>query len=656
MRRIPSFKLFRNFLQLVILVTCISILFLAVLTASLLELSLLPISTWARDLATGLLLSPAVVVSVVLASGLPKFLLMMFLTPLLLVMIALMRAFARISGGFKSLGKTGKRVELRRDTYGTLTLLAVSLGTTIGPSIFVLAPYSVKHFGHMAVVGMALACASSIALAEGYSSMYRLSRELGERVVGGPSFARIAFGLRSPPYILCRFAMLVGNIALAAFNLLILVEIIYSYILPPFARTSILRWLLTLLFAILAVALRGSWKKALKAQMATVVAFLLAFIAHVIALNFNSHTISIANAATTQASHSDASIIWLILSSSAYVYLTVFGFQETMSLAENVKARDDEERLKKLRIAMVGGTGIASIVFLAYTFLFTVLASRGVRIPDTPIPSLDLVSGNAFAYAITLCALALGVATTYVPAFVAALKHLEELASDVFLVEIGEGASLPLAVAAFVVLLQALGAEAIIRTTDIAILAALILIAASERWLVRAVKGKLSKEEAIRSILTVLSLALMWIVFAVTNLQLVVLSLTLTLASTLVVMMLSYDLALVALFAISSIIILHLIAPPLIWTMGRLAAYELISPLGFATGQLLLAASWSLQIALLVLTFSLTLVYRREVLGAARHAVTHLKKTLEKAWEAIKGLSERLGMSPNRSMPTRCAA
>ncbi|RLE58719.1 MAG: hypothetical protein DRJ35_07350, partial [Thermoprotei archaeon] len=347
-------------------------------------LSLLQISTLPKGIAevvTFILFLPLILDLLVISPNLPYILIYMTLVPLLLISIVIIRIF--MDKASRKLKVVKKYFEKKREEkkYGFWTLLAISLGATIGPSAFVLSPYSVEHFGALAFPGMLLASLSAMALAYGYSKMFFYSMKIiGGKYVGGPSFLRNAFGSKHYLYIISRFTMWVGNVALASFNLLITIDLITSYVFPFIGlRLSgtlvvVIRILLFIALSFVVLTLYDHWEAMVDWQKIITSAFLTLFLAHMFFLfqevwqrGFLLENI-LASLSHIPFQGDITTLIWITLSSAAYVYLMVFGFQEVQSLAKNVKIKDvsryEEEIYKVLKKAMVLGALISGIIFL----------------------------------------------------------------------------------------------------------------------------------------------------------------------------------------------------------------------------------------------------------------------------------------------------
>ena len=585
------------------------------------------VSPKVSDVAMILLLLPLLMDLMLISPNLPLLLLVLIAVPFLLALIVIVRALFP-----RSLRRHAVRIESSRSerTYTLPTLLAVSIGATIGPSIFVLAPYNVKLHGWLALPGVMLASTTSVLLAYGYSKMFNYVKTLGGNAIGGPSFVRSAFGARHYLYIASRFTMWIGNVSLAAFNMLVIIELVSSYILPilmsPYSSTliPIVKVLLFVLLSVMVVALYRVWEKAVELQVYLMLAFLSLFAIHALLIVFaylpkmpsspilDFKDVTLQSPPSLQLDIASRFVLGT-LSSAAYVYMMVFGFQEVQSLGENIRAKRPSDAFKILKAAMVGGSALAAVIFCLYTMLYMMMEVRGVEIPETVIPALDMASISPSLYIVTSLAILLGVVTTYVPAFVAALKHLRELISDVLLVEVEKfRVSLdPLVVILFMGVLLLTNADYIIRLTDLAVLLSLTAVAISEPRLRRKLIGEKSALSDIRAYLNTLMMISIIASISLTRWEVMVNSILFTLLSTLALMFLSYDLLLVEAFVIAVGVMSLMLVPPLIGVIEALASYGMVSPLSVALEQVLTSSLLMLHFIIFILLAHLTLRYKR---------------------------------------------
>lgn len=649
----PFSRFFANLAEYLLFVAGALSLLLMVLLLSLLQVARLPPEL--SEAVTTVLFLPFIMDLMLISPNLPVLLLLFFMVPLLLIIAVIFRillariSLERILGTRSIAAMIPLIVGSRERKYGLATLLAVSLGATIGPSMFVLSPYSVKYYGWYALPGMILASASSVALAYGYSRMFYYSGMIDGKVVGGPSFVSNAFGTKHYLYIVSRFTMWIGNVALAAFNIFIAIELAVEHILP----LALPGWIFTsypalglyarllLFIALSLVVLVGyrNWERMVTMQSYLTLVFMMLVGLHIVLLPhyYSLDLGGIFNGLDANPNLLSNFVVGTLVS-AAYVYLMVFGFQEVQSLAGNVKGGGvtREEKMASvysvLKRAMVGGSILSTIIFCTYTGIYISLSRSGIEIPSTAIPSLDIARRYAPLYYVTLAAIILGVATTYIPAFVAALKHLRELLSDVFLVRIEDLKVKidPYIVIFFMGLLLLTNSEYIVRLTDFAVLISLTIISFSEYALMRKVpiEARETFAPGYRIFLTAAMLGTAVAVLSATSQEVAINSVMFMLFSTLIIMFLSYDLILVELFALATGFLSMLIIPPLVGVVAELAGYGLATPTDIAIAQALTASIWILRFIFLALALHVTLQFKDEIIYMFRAAMNIVSRYL----------------------------
>ena len=126
--------------------------------------------------------------------------------------------------------------------YGFGTLLAIGIGATLGSPLFILIPQNVIQYEFVSMGSLALATVLSVAMARVYGQMYKEMNKRGLAAVGGPSFTRVAVGVRSARYFVARMSMWIANTALAAYSKIVFLIFDYTYfpkILGGFGVTGV---------------------------------------------------------------------------------------------------------------------------------------------------------------------------------------------------------------------------------------------------------------------------------------------------------------------------------------------------------------------------------------------------------------------------------
>ncbi|MDK2383503.1 MAG: hypothetical protein QI199_01680, partial [Candidatus Korarchaeota archaeon] len=281
---------------------------------------------------------PLLVDIFVLSPGIPLLYLVLLIVPLLLTLALALRILINF-GGEK---RTGARVHLGAK-YGLGQLIIFGIGATLGPSVFVVLPEAVKRYGFSSIWGVVLASTSALLLALLYARMDRLTHDMGGSAVGGPAFVRRAYGPKHPSYLASRFSMWVANTSLAAFNMLVLMDVATSYIVPDalalVGREGMAPGLNTplriLIFLLTLVALKYANDEASLVKLQYVLGpfFVLLFVVHIGTL-----------LASPVSGHPSPGPLLSpdALPAMAFVYMVVFGFQEIQSLAEGIPGTGDE--------------------------------------------------------------------------------------------------------------------------------------------------------------------------------------------------------------------------------------------------------------------------------------------------------------------------
>ncbi|MCD6209192.1 MAG: hypothetical protein J7J67_03285 [Thermoproteales archaeon] len=593
----------------------------------LLLLSVVGVTGLGGDIASGIfstILLPLAFDMILIAPGISISLLsLLIMAPLGLIIVVMLRIgytefiskhLPSIYRKFESLKKKLEHTAEAGRKYGLATLAAVSLGATIGPSTFILAPYTVLKYGFAGVVGFILASVISWLLAWRYSIMYYYAKyKIKGEVVGGPAFVKFAYGDRDPRYLMSRFMMWIGNSALAAFNMLIVIELVAEYLFKPlmgFEMPLLYRALLLLLLSLLILALHRVWERAVSLQLVITTTFVFLFFLHMFTI-YEGFTPTL-SAPTFKFNFSPLDFLFSVLSAAAYVYIVAFGFQEVIGLGENVKGADADERYHRLKNSMLIGTIAANIFTLLYIVEFYALMSSGVEIPATAIPVLDMLKSFPTFYWLTLTAIMLGIATTLVPAFVAGLKHLEQLSMD--FIGVKTSGVLPYVVIILAWYLFSAGEEFLIHLTDFAVLVSLAFIALSEHAL-RRKAGEKAKGKWMGRLIAAVTLSMV-LMLASTSRNIAEQSIMFMWLSTVIIMVLSYDLTLVEFFTVFVTATSIMLAGPLINLLTDLANLGILKSSDIPVYEASLIGLWSLYISLIAISIHLVLKYR-DMIGDA---------------------------------------
>jgi len=404
----------------------------------------------------------------------------------------------------------------RRPVYGLGTMLAVGIGATLGSPLFILIPENILQYEVVSVASLVLATILSVAMAKVYSDMYRTSKELGLAGVGGPSFTKIAAGTRSVRYFVSRLSMWVSNTALAAYTKIVflifvldphyLPAILSAYGMSPFmsdvtvylvAGAFIVWTALNILFEQRYLRLLGL------IQIVMTATLLLLLLYHSVVLG-GTGSWNLSGLFTAS-----PGLGWIpaLVVNTGYLYLLFFGFQEIQSLERDsveessvpviswVKKGFKVDRTTYFGVAMVLSVVVASALNIFYGL--AVYSSHSLPgaagLQTSAIPALYL-AGNLLGPGqelLVAVAFLIATVTTFVPAFLAAARHLTALGEDGYMPR--SLANLSWAFTLVAVLLLAIGnQDFLVNITDFMVLISLGIISLSALWLKRrsSVAGK----------------------------------------------------------------------------------------------------------------------------------------------------------------------
>ncbi|MDG7009048.1 MAG: APC family permease [Nitrososphaerota archaeon] len=393
-----------------------------------------------------------------------------------------------------------------RPVYGLGTMLAVGIGATLGSPLFILIPENILQYEVVSIASLALASILSVAMAKVYTDMYRTSRALGLTGVGGPSFTRMVVGTRSVRYFVSRLSMWVSNTALAAYTKIVflifvldpqyLPAVLTAYGMSPVLinvtvysiASAFVAWtILNILFEQRYLRLLG----ALQIAMTAALLFILVYHSAVLGASGSWNLYGLFTAVKGY------SWVPALVVNTGYLYLLFFGFQEIQSLERDAVEESGvpviswvKKGFKLGRTAYFGAAMVLSVVVAAAVNIFYGLAvyasvSSGVALPQgTAIPALYL-AGNLLGPAQELLmavAFLIATVTTFVPAFLAAARHLGALGEDGYMPK--SLANLSWAFTLVAILLLAIGPQDfLVNITDFMVLISLGIISLSALWL-----------------------------------------------------------------------------------------------------------------------------------------------------------------------------
>lgn len=392
----------------------------------------------------------------------------------------------------------------RRPVYGFGTMLAVGIGATLGSPLFILIPENIQTYEVVSVVSLVLATILSVAMAKVYADMYRTSKDLGLEGVGGPSFTKVAVGSRSVRYFVARVSMWLSNTALAAYTKIVFLIFVLD---PPYLPAILNSYGLNpLLSGIITYAVAGgfiAWtilnilfEQRYLRLLGWVQIVLTALL--VVILVFHSFVLG-ATGSWNLSGIFDTSLgsgwVAALAINTGYLYLLFFGFQEIQSLERDsversaipilswVKRGLTFDRTTYFGIAMVTSVVVASAINIFYG-----LAVYAAHTPlqGSAIPALYLAGNLLGPGEELLIAIAFLVATvtTFVPAFLAASRHLSALGEDGYMPRSLASLSWVFTLVA-IFMLAISNQEFLVNITDFMVLISLGIISLSAIWLRR---------------------------------------------------------------------------------------------------------------------------------------------------------------------------
>jgi amino acid transporter len=401
------------------------------------------------------------------------------------------------------------RVRIRkpqsRPVYGFVTILAVGIGSTLGSPLFILIPLNILQYELVSLGSLLLATVLSVLMAKVYADMYSFAGP-GSEAVGGPSFTRLACGVRSVRYFVSRVSMWIANTALAAYSKLVFVIFDLEIFPDILARFGVGSPASTVIVYTIAIVFIG-WSVAnaiferriirsigyLQVVLTSVMVFILVYQSLLLgakgAWNLSGIT-----------ALSSGNWVFALVVNTGYLYLLFFGFQEIQALERDVHSETKIPiisrirrgyRMKKARylgVAMILSVVVAAVVNILYALAVFSLHPSLATLRVQQIPALFLANNYLGPSQELLMAIAFLVATitTFVPAFMAASRHLGALAEDGYIPRSLSNVSWVFTLVAIFLLAEG-NASFLVEITDFLVLISLGIISLSAIWLRKSV-------------------------------------------------------------------------------------------------------------------------------------------------------------------------
>jgi len=398
-----------------------------------------------------------------------------------------------------------RKVQHARPVYGFGTILAIGVGATLGSPLFILIPQNMVQYEFVSLGSLLLAATLSVLMAKVYADMYAESRKRGLEAVGGPSFTKVAVGIRSVRYFVSRVSMWVANTALAAYSKIVFLVFDFDYfpkILGGLGVAGAAEVAIVYAIAISLIAwtvLDSLYEKRLLRATGILQIFLT--IVFVAILLYHSALLGSAGSWNLGGFLSyTGGGYWpvALVINTGYLYLLFFGFQEIQSLERDVHESSPipvvswiKRGYKLGKSQYLGAAMLLTVVIAAAVNIFYGLAVFAAH-PSPPavlqaqIPALYIASTFLGPGQELLVGIAFLIAsvTTFVPAFLAATRHLAALGEDGYMPR--SLANLSWLFTLVSIFLLAVGNENfLVEITDFMVLASLGIITLSAVWLRR---------------------------------------------------------------------------------------------------------------------------------------------------------------------------
>ncbi len=397
------------------------------------------------------------------------------------------------------------RLPRTKPVYGFGTVLAVGVGATLGSPLFILIPQNVVQYEFVSLGSLLLATMLSILMAKVYADMYSESRKRGLDAVGGPSFTRTAVGVRSVRYFVSRVSMWVANTTLAAYSKLVFLIFDFEYfpkILDQLgvAGTTETVVVYAIAFALIAWTVLDSFYEQRLLHITGLLQIFLTSI-FVAILLYDSALLGAAGRWNFSGIlHYTGGMTWpvALVINTGYLYLLFFGFQEIQSLERDARETSGVTVVSWIRkgyklgkasylgVAMVLTVIIAAAVNIFYGLAVFAVHPDPAAVLQAQIPALYLadVFLNPFQELLMAIAFLIATVTTFVPAFLAATRHLAALGEDGYMPRSLASISWLFTLVS-IFLLAAGNQNFLVGITDFMVLVSLGVISLSAVWLRR---------------------------------------------------------------------------------------------------------------------------------------------------------------------------
>ena len=390
----------------------------------------------------------------------------------------------------------------KRPVYGFGTILAVGVGATLGSPLFILIPLNVVQYEFVSILSLLLATVLSVAMAKLNADLYSDLRARGTEMLGGPSFVRAAVGERSVRYFISRVSMWVANTALAAYTKIVFLIFDFAYmpgILGAYGfgagESTLAIYLIAgvfVLWTLVNIVFEQRYLKALGGIQIVLTSALMVLLVYHSAVLGGSGGWDLSGIFSVPGG---SNWLFALAVNTGFLYLLFFGFQEVQVLE-----RDSVERSKVPVLSWVRpGYTLGKTAFFGAAMVLSVVIAAAVNIlyglsiysahpgpgllQASQIPALYLAEGLGPTQLLVVgAAFLIAAVTTFVPAFLAAARHLSALGEDGYMP--WSLARLSWVFTLVAILLLAVGDQNfLVDVTDFMVLVSLGIIALSGVWL-----------------------------------------------------------------------------------------------------------------------------------------------------------------------------
>ena len=390
----------------------------------------------------------------------------------------------------------------KNPTYGFYTMVAIGVGTTIGSPLFVLIPENIVQYSYISVFSLLIAGCLSLGLAISYSYQYRFAIRNNVDIVGGSGFVSHSTGSRSLRYFITRISAWIANTALAAYSALLFEQFnltVINGILLNFGYSSleinIVVISVTIVF-VLWFVVNAFFSERYLRHIGNVQIILVIFMVSVLVLESINIGFSGGWRLSGLPSVTTGNPAVDLIINVGYLYLIFFGFQEILSLNREGL---DESRFPLGR-RLFGRTTFGKEFYVPAAIILTVILSSAVNIlfavavlslhltpsqlSSSAIPAIYIARTFTGKYWELLLGIVFLVAsiTTFVPAFLAASRHLGALSESGFFPKVISSSSW-LITLVLIGVLYSLNANFLVSITDFMILISLTVISLSAIWI-----------------------------------------------------------------------------------------------------------------------------------------------------------------------------